>query len=224
MSLRRGNPISFLWNSSRAQIFLGAVLLLVLVGWLLPRPVEQVATIGGDGVWLANSAPGIREVVWQTPAKMTGIQNAGDLAEPIVTPHLTDNGATLYFARRLPDGQTDIFRSRLIDGDWQNVTPLDVLNSEFDDLGPVLSQDGRELYFYSNRPGGAGGSDIYVSRRDGNAWSAPQNVGDSVNSSADEFDPAPVPDGRSLFFASNRNDEPMPDRRTAPGEMPPWQT
>ena len=224
MSLRRGNPISFLWNSSRAQIFLGTVLLLVLVGWLLPRPVEQVATIGGDGVWLANSAPGIREVVWQTPAKMTGIQNAGDLAEPIVTPHLTDNGATLYFARRLPDGQTDIFRSRLIDGDWQNVTPLGVLNSEFDDLGPVLSQDGRELYFYSNRPGGVGGSDIYVSRRNGNAWSAPQNVGDSVNSSADEFDPAPVPNGRSLFFASNRNDEPMPDRRTAPGEMPPWQT
>jgi hypothetical protein len=224
MSLRRGNPISFLWNSSRAQVVIGVVLLLVLVGWLMPRPVERFSTIGGDGVWLADSAPGIREIVWQTPVEMAGIQNAGDLAEPIVTPHLTDNGATLYFSRRLPDGQTDIFRSRLIDGVWQSATPLAVLNSEFDDLGPVLSEDGQELYFYSNRPGGVGGSDIYVSRRNGNVWSAPENVGDSVNSSADEYDPAPVPDGRSLFFASNRNDTPVPERRTAPGKLPPWRT
>jgi Tol biopolymer transport system component len=224
MSVRRGNPISLLWNSSRAHVVLGVVLLLVLIGWLLPRPVEEFSTIGGDGEWRANSAPGIREIVWQTPTKMTGLRNANDPAKPFVTPHLTDNGATLYFSRRLPSGQTDIFRSRLIDGTWQIATSLAVLNSEFDDLGPVLSQDGQELYFYSNRPGGAGGADIYVSRRHGNAWSAPKNVGDSVNSSADEFDPAPVPDGRSLFFASNRNDEPVPDRRSAPGEMPPWRT
>ncbi len=224
MSIRRGNPTSFLWNSSRAQVVLGVALLLVLVVWLLPRPVEQVVTIGGDGLWRADAAPGIREIVWQAPAEMTGVRNAGDPAEPFVTPHLTDNGATMYFARRLPSGQTDIFRSRLIDGDWQNATPLDVVNSPFDDLGPVLSHDGRELYFYSNRPGGAGRSDIYVSRRDGNGWSKPQNVGDSVNSSADEFDPAPVPDGRSLIFSSNRNDEPVPDSRMALGEMPPWQT
>jgi len=160
MSIRCGNPTSFLWNSSRAQVVLGVALLLVLVVWLLPRPVEQVATIGGDGLWRTDSASGIREIVWQTPAEMTGVRNAGDPAESFVTPHLTDNGATMYFARRLPSGQTDIFRSRLIDGDWQNATPLDVLNSPFDDLGPVLSQDGRELYFYSDRPGGAGRSDI----------------------------------------------------------------
>jgi Tol biopolymer transport system component len=224
MSDRRGNLISLLWNSSRAQVVLGVVLLLVLVGWLLPRPVEELSTVGGDAAWRADSAPGIREIVWQTPAEMTGLRNADDPAEPFVTPHLTDNGATLYFSRRLPDGQTDIFRSRLFDGVWQSPTPLAVLNSEHDDLGPVLSQDGQELYFYSNRPGGAGGSDIYVSRRDGIAWSAPENVGELVNSLADEFDPAPVPDGRSLFFASNRNDEPVPDRRAAPGELPPWQT
>ncbi|MGZ0174538.1 MAG: TolB family protein, partial [Planctomycetales bacterium] len=225
MSVRRGNPISLLWNSSRAQVVLGVVLLLVLVGWLLPRPVEKFSTVGGDGGWRADAAPGIREIVWQTPAEMTGLRNNDDDAvKPFVTPHLTDNGATLYFSRRLPDGQTDIFRSRLMDGVWQSATPLAVLNSPFDDLGPVLSQDGQELYFYSNRPGGAGGADIYVSRRDGNAWSAPENVGDSVNSSADEFDPATVPDGRSIFFASNRNNEPVPVRRSAPGEMPPWQT
>jgi len=106
MSIQRGNPISLLWNSSRAQVVLGVVLLLVLVVWLLPRPVEQVATIGGDGLWQADSAPGIREVVWQTPEEMAGIRNAGDPAEPFVTPHLTDNGATLYFSRGLPGGQT----------------------------------------------------------------------------------------------------------------------
>ncbi|MFT5091532.1 MAG: hypothetical protein ACI93T_000345, partial [Porticoccaceae bacterium] len=88
MSVRRGNPISLLWNSSRAQVVLGVVLLLVLVGWLLPRPVEKFSTVGGDGGWRADAAPGIREIVWQTPAEMTGLRNNDDDAvKPFVTPH-----------------------------------------------------------------------------------------------------------------------------------------
>lgn len=79
------------------------------------------------------------------------------------------------------------------------------MNSDADDIGPVLSRDSRELYFYSNRPGGVGGSDLYVSIWDGSAWSTPRNLGPEINSPAQDFDPSLSPDGRSLVFSSNRS-------------------
>ena len=69
----------------------------------------------------------------------------------------------------------------------------------------VVTQDGRQLYFCSNRPGGHGGFDLYVAERTGAGWGKPRNLGPKVNSPADEHDPAPSPDGLSLYFASNRN-------------------
>jgi hypothetical protein len=70
---------------------------------------------------------------------------------------------------------------------------------------PFPAPDGLSLYFASNRAGGQGGLDIYVSQRasqDG-PWGAPENVGAPVNSAADEFCPSPVQDGR-FFFVSTR--------------------
>jgi hypothetical protein len=69
------------------------------------------------------------------------------------------------------------------------------------------------MYFASNRPGGFGGNDIYVSRRhkkdDDFGWEAPQNLGPAVNSSANESSPAISEDDgtgvRTLYFDSNRD-------------------
>jgi WD40-like Beta Propeller Repeat len=68
---------------------------------------------------------------------------------------------------------------------------------------PIQSPDGLSLYMASNRPGGRGGLDIWVATRaSGSApWSAPVNLGEPVNSAADDFCPTPV--GKSgLFFVS----------------------
>jgi hypothetical protein len=78
------------------------------------------------------------------------------------------------------------------------------LNTPFVDGCPFQSPDGLSLYIASNRPGGHGLLDIWVARRatrDG-AWGAPQNLGEPVNSAADDFCPTPV--ARGLFFASRR--------------------
>lgn len=76
-------------------------------------------------------------------------------------------------------------------------------SKEYANTHPSISVDGKKLYFSSNMPGGFGGMDIYVIERIGDSiWSAPKNLGPSVNSSADEVFPFIHGDDQ-LFFASN---------------------
>jgi hypothetical protein len=81
-----------------------------------------------------------------------------------------------------------------------------VVNTAFDDGGTFISRDGLSLYFNSNRPGGFGGQDIYVSQRASvnDSWGPPKNLGTTINSSANEQTSAISPDGRRLYFASDR--------------------
>ena len=68
---------------------------------------------------------------------------------------------------------------------------------------PIQSPDGLSLFIASNRPGGKGGLDIWVATRSSatSPWGAPQNLGEPVNSAADDFCPTPVGKG-GLFFIS----------------------
>ena len=91
-----------------------------------------------------------------------------------------------------------------------------VVNSLTGDFFPFISTDGRTLYLTVSTcggpegqavclPGGKGGFDIYLSHRmpDG-SWGPPQNMGDQINTEFVESAPSLSPDGRVLFFASNR--------------------
>src|SRR5216117_1200369 len=66
-----------------------------------------------------------------------------------------------------------------------------VVNSGSGELAPSISKDGLSLYFFSDRPGGFGGSDIWVSHRSNvdAPWEPPKNLGPNINSSADENAP-----------------------------------
>ena len=82
------------------------------------------------------------------------------------------------------------------------------LNTASLDGCPIQSPDGRSLYMASNRPGGLGGLDIWVASRESkNApWAAPVNLGEPVNSAADDFCPTPIHGGGLLFVSR----EPLP--------------
>lgn len=67
---------------------------------------------------------------------------------------------------------------------------------------PSLSVDGRTLYFVSNRKGGYGGSDIWSTRYVDGRWTAPRNLGPSVNTPGDETAPFIHFDDKTLYFAS----------------------
>jgi hypothetical protein len=72
---------------------------------------------------------------------------------------------------------------------------------------PFISRDGKSFYLASNRAGGLGGIDIWVSRRSSpdQPWGAPANVGEPVNSPANDFCPTIDRDGHRFFFVSTRD-------------------
>jgi hypothetical protein len=91
-------------------------------------------------------------------------------------------------------GNLDIWMShrRCLACDWEVPANLGVpINSDAIDAAPTMSEDGRLLFFYSTRPGGFGLGDVYVSHRvstgaDGDVWGPPVNLGQDVNTAANE--------------------------------------
>ncbi len=77
------------------------------------------------------------------------------------------------------------------------------VNTEFWESAPSLSPDKRYLYFSSNRPGGFGGSDIYVSIFDGKEFSKAVNLGPVINTPGNESCPFIHADNSTLYFTSN---------------------
>lgn len=90
---------------------------------------------------------------------------------------------------------------------WKNISPLKINNINFSAEHPALSPDGNELVFASDRPGGFGGMDLYVSRRcldsiGNTAWGTPVNLGPGINSPGYEVFPVVDSEG-NLWYASN---------------------
>lgn len=78
------------------------------------------------------------------------------------------------------------------------------INTDFYESGPTLSPDKRALYFISNRPGGYGGSDLYVSYRQPNGkWGPAVNMGPGINSAGDEQAPFIHADNQTLYYTSD---------------------
>lgn len=68
---------------------------------------------------------------------------------------------------------------------------------------PALAPDESALYFVSDRPGGYGGKDIWVSYFKNGYWQVPENLGPNVNTDKDEMSPVIAADNKTLFFSSN---------------------
>ena len=88
-----------------------------------------------------------------------------------------------------------------VTGDFGEVKPFPYNEVEYSYAFPSLGFSGSALYFSSNRPGGQGGFDIYVSYLRDGKWSAPENLGPAVNSPGNEI--TPYFDGEQLYFASD---------------------
>ena len=106
-----------------------------------------------------------------------------------------------------PDGfgSCDIYISYLTPKGWSEAVNLGgMVNSDQWESQPCLSPDKKDLYFTSRRPGGYGGSDIYVSHLQANGkWGEPENLGPSVNTPGDEACPFIHADNQTLYFTSN---------------------
>lgn len=119
---------------------------------------------------------------------------------------MTANGSVLFFTacnRRGGRGQCDLYLSMRQGDGWGSPFNLGgPINTRHSEKQPSISADGRTLVFSSNRPGGSGSYDLWVSHREGESWSEPVNLGESVNTPGMEQSPFLHPDGLSLYFSS----------------------
>ena len=160
---------------------------------------------------------------WEAARRLNGSINT---PESEGAQNISQDGTWLVFAgcnRRDGFGSCDLYISYLTKEGWSEATNLGkTLNSEDWESQPCLSPDKKDLYFASKRPGGFGGSDLYVSHMLPNGrWSNPENLGPEVNTAGDEQGPFIHADNQTLYFASTGlpgyGDDDLFVMRRAPG-------
>jgi outer membrane protein OmpA-like peptidoglycan-associated protein len=118
-----------------------------------------------------------------------------------------DGGLIFFTACNRPDGHgsmCDLYVTEMKNGRWSAPKNLgDIINTRYSEKHPAVSADGRTLIFASNRPGGRGDYDLWMSRKEDDAWGAPENLGDSINTWGAEQSPFIHPDQQTLYFASD---------------------
>ena len=102
-------------------------------------------------------------------------------------------------------GDCDLYIAEYIGGSWRNVKNLGPnVNSPAWDSQPSISPDGLMLFFVSERPGGMGGTDLWMTKRSyGGEWAPAVNLGRMVNTAGDELAPSVAADNTTLYFSSD---------------------
>ncbi len=116
---------------------------------------------------------------------------------------------TLYFSSNRSGGAGgfDIYMSVKVDGEWTEAVNLgEVLNTAFDEISPVISHDGKKLFFSSKGHSTMGGFDIFVSQKKNGKWTKPKNMGYPLNTTDDNVFFHPVGDGTRGYMSRS-----MPD-------------
>lgn len=117
----------------------------------------------------------------------------------------------LYFAMMRFEGgnqpNCDLYVSDFQNDEWSPIRKLsaNVNHPVYWDSQPTIASDGLTLYFASDRPGGFGGIDLYVTKKDPRTgiWSVPQNLGPKINTSGNEKTPFIHSDSETLYFSSD---------------------
>ena len=116
---------------------------------------------------------------------------------------VSSDGKTLFVYK--DEGNGDIyFTERKGDGSWSSLEALPgIINSSYRESSVSITKDGESLFFASERPGGFGGSDIYVCYKDSRGeWSRVKNLGPAINTDLDEDGPFIEYSGKTLYFSS----------------------
>ncbi len=191
---------------------------------LTPFCLRRTTRFYSDGGALREAVqiarPALREVLWQPSRPLGGRINRPDTDE--YEPRISPDGRFLAFTRGRPGRNADLWVAERKAAAWGEPEPLRAINSPRDDMGACFSLLGPGagklvLFFYSDRPGGEGGYDLWASVEDGEGgWLAARNLGPQVNSPFSELNPSASSDSSLLIFASNRRTgrSPEPPRWT----------
>ncbi len=162
-----------------------------------------------SALWVSHRAT--PNSAWGPPSKLKLGSPAGASVDDWA-PSITADGLTLYFNSNRPDcfGNHDLWmttRATVENDDWD--TPVNLgatVNSVAIEYHPCISPDQLELYFTSDRSGGRGALDLWLTTRASvqDDWGTPVNLGPEINTPAHECWAGISPDGLVLFFASGK--------------------
>ncbi len=150
--------------------------------------------------------------IWIVEKKNSGWGEPKNLGSAInsekwdVFPSLS-RGGNLYFSSYRNESW-DIYMSKYVNGNYTKSEKLNnAVNSEFDDFDAYIAPDEKYIIFCSNRSSdGFGRIDLYISfRKEDDTWTTAKNMGKEINSSRNELCPTVSPDGKYIFFYSDRN-------------------
>jgi Tol biopolymer transport system component len=162
------------------------------------RPGQGKAA-GDMDIWYMDASKG----GWGEPHRLgPEVNSDGDEWFPATTAD-----GTLYFGspRAGTKGGCDLWCSKPVNGGYGVAVNLgDTINTSSDEIEPFISRDGSMLIFNSDRPGGLGGLDFYVSTTLNGSWSAPKPLSSSINSKATELSPKLTPNGKYFLFTKLR--------------------
>jgi serine/threonine protein kinase/Tol biopolymer transport system component len=168
---------------------------------------------------LQTSSPAVDatplEVLTSDEWEWSDVESAGPIINSPAqdtAPHLSSDGQTLIFGSRRPGGlgNHDLWMAarNSTHGEWSQPVNLGPnTNSASVDVSSAMTADALTLVFNSDRPGGQGGSDLYVSSRPSvnQPWSTPVNLGPRINSGQRDNAPFISPDGLTLAWSSGRS-------------------
>ena len=187
--------------------FILSIILLWNLGGKIREEVWAYYTDGED-IKISSEENKARSVLWEPPSPT--ILPQGEQTKNIKKgPSGNFEAAFSSDGRKMAivleqDQGADIFVSIWDGRVWSSPEPLIGVNSKFNERGPSFSLSGDKLFFSSDRDGGRGGYDIYVTSFDGEKWGSVLPLGPTVNTSANETGPAPSMDESGLYFSSNR--------------------
>lgn len=142
---------------------------------------------------------------WSNPVTMGNKINSNSLE---TTASITPDGKVLYFASNRPGGYggLDIYKSiRTETGEWGDPINLGPkINTKYNEDAPFIHPDQWTLFFTSNGHNTMGGRDIFVTRLFNNEWTAPENMGYPINTTANDNYFTLTADGRKGYFSSDR--------------------
>lgn len=165
------------------------------------RPLDgnpDTPRLADSGIWYVERAA---TGDWSQPINVgSTINGHGSAWFPSVT-----RGGTLYFHARRDGGKgsSDIYCARWLGDRYADAVPVD-FNTAASEQEPYVAPDESYMIFVSDRAGGSGGGDLYISIRREGHWGTPMNLGQPVNSYATDMAPSVSPDGGTLYFTSSR--------------------
>ncbi len=161
--------------------------------------------LNGYDIWVATRATVNDD--WSQSVKLGPAVNMTDHSE--WDPSISSDGSELYFSRGPEKTNHDLYVTtrETTNDEWSTAVSLgETINSSAEDGYPCISADGLSLYFSSDRAGGEGGRDLYVTTRltKNEDWTEPINLGSTINSSSNDIAPSITSDGLTLIFSSQR--------------------